>query len=300
MKYIDLFENYSPTNGVEKITKGEYTIAIDADGSDENKDVFTEGEISIIKSIKLPEDNWRVERPDDYTVSVMAIPVKDYLHSKDFDKLFLYIHKCKDSWFYIQAYKQDSRFDNPHFKYLVGREDDSEYLYYKCDQRDGLKNMMKLYYKMLTPQKSNKPNIFRRAIDTFKKKFESKSEEFLEKCWRNSDIGDVLPESDIYQYVQGMHHTDEDFWDGDLGDRIENYSQYKLREISISKIDIDEFYIDEDDIEGYQERYESSKDYPPIVLEKIYMGRYTIIDGTHRVNALNNLGITTVKAWVGV
>jgi ParB-like chromosome segregation protein Spo0J len=36
--------------------------------------------------------------------------------------------------------------------------------------------------------------------------------------------------------------------------------------------------------------------YPPIVLNK----DYSIIDGTHRINALDDLGYKTVIAFVGV
>ncbi len=45
--------------------------------------------------------------------------------------------------------------------------------------------------------------------------------------------------------------------------------------------------------------YKKTSDYPPIILGGKKYGYYTIIDGTHRVNALHSLGVTEVKCWVG-
>lgn len=88
-----------------------------------------------------------------------------------------------------------------------------------------------------------------------------------------------------------LHHTE-----GDLGDRIEEYSEYVLKEIDIKEIDIEEFILDEDLIEEYEEKYSKSKKYPPIVLDS----DYRIIDGSHRFNVLYNLGITKILAFVGI
>lgn len=116
----------------------------------------------------------------------------------------------------------------------------------------------------------------------------------------NSKVGDILPESLIYQYVQKLHLNEEDFWDGDLGDRIENYTSYKLMEVDINKIDISDFEIDDDKVDEYSNSYKELNVCPPIVLESEYYGRYTIIDGTHRANALHNNGIDKILAWVGM
>ena len=56
----------------------------------------------------------------------------------------------------------------------------------------------------------------------------------------------------------------------------------------------------DDFIEEYKEKYQVKGNYPPIVLDKVHYGRYTIIDGTHRVNALHQLGEEKVLAWVGI
>jgi hypothetical protein len=115
----------------------------------------------------------------------------------------------------------------------------------------------------------------------------------------NAKIGDILDETTIYHYVQHIHDREEDFYDGDLGDRIEKSEFYKLIEIDINLIDIEDFWYDEDLVEEYQEEYTNTHSYPPIVLEEPYNGRYTIIDGTHRSQALNDAGVTKIRAFVG-
>jgi len=123
----------------------------------------------------------------------------------------------------------------------------------------------------------------------------------LKQCWYDAKIGNVLSEDIIYQYVQYLHRSQDDFYDGDLGDRIEQFSEYKLMSIPISDINIDEFELYPDDLEKCIEKYSESGDYPPIVLDgDIEYGKFTIIDGNHRVNALNELKHQVVMAWVGI
>lgn len=93
-----------------------------------------------------------------------------------------------------------------------------------------------------------------------------------------------------------MHHTYDDFIEGDLGDRIEEYNKYKVLKVDIKDIDIDEFTLDYDLIEDYKETLLSNDKYPPDVLNS----DYDIIDGSHRLNALDELGYTKVIAFVGL
>jgi len=111
----------------------------------------------------------------------------------------------------------------------------------------------------------------------------------------NAKIGDILPESDIYNYIEYLHEQD-DFTEGDIAKRIEEFSKYQLRIVPIDKIDIYEFGLDEDVAKNYSEMYNQTNKYPPIVLSDTYR----IIDGNHRTNALNDLGIKTIKAFVGM
>ena len=123
-----------------------------------------------------------------------------------------------------------------------------------------------------------------------------KSRADLNKCWYNAKIGDKISEEYIYNYVQYLHDDYEGaFIDGDLGDRIEDLEKYKLTELSISQIDLDEFDINEDSVLKYKSIIEETGDYPPIVVDE----DYRIIDGAHRAVAVSELQ-DKIKAWVGV
>ncbi len=113
-------------------------------------------------------------------------------------------------------------------------------------------------------------------------------------------IGDVYEESDIYEYVRKLHYKrSEDFWEGDLGERIERFPYYKVMEIPIGDIEMDEYQLDEDDMEEYVDMYRERGTYPPIVLGKKQYGYYNIIDGTHRANALKEIGLESIVCFVG-
>ena len=73
----------------------------------------------------------------------------------------------------------------------------------------------------------------------------------------SAKVGDVLSEDIIYQYVQILHGND-DFVDGDLGDRIEEYSRYILKEVNISDLNIDEYYRFDDLVDEYSNKYTES------------------------------------------
>lgn len=138
---------------------------------------------------------------------------------------------------------------------------------------------------------------------------ESKSSRFdqIMNIINNTKIGDVLPEDIVYQYVQELHQ-DDDFIDGDLGDRIERFSKYRLQKIELSYIDLDEFNLSEEIADEFAERYKETGYYPPIVLEYTCRCKiacdceylYRIIDGNHRANGLKHIGETYILAFVGL
>lgn len=128
-------------------------------------------------------------------------------------------------------------------------------------------------------------------------KYLKRFNESINKLTTNVDVkpGEFYNEADIYGYVQRIHMNYDDFIDGDIGDRIEEYENYKVEDVKISDIEIDEFSLDEGIVDEYKELFKESNKYPPIVLDS----EYGIIDGTHRVNALNDIGIEYVRAFVG-
>lgn len=111
----------------------------------------------------------------------------------------------------------------------------------------------------------------------------------------SAKIGDIIPEDIIYQYVQILHGN-HDFIDGDLGKRIEKYSSYQLVEVDINKLNIDEYYLFDDLVDEYVEEYKKRGSYPPPVVTN----KYRLIDGNHRSNALNKLGISKIKVFKGL
>jgi len=115
------------------------------------------------------------------------------------------------------------------------------------------------------------------------------------------EIGDVYSESDIYPYIQKLHRNEEDFYEGDIGERIERFPNYIVAKVPINKINMDEYYIDDDYVDEYVDKFKKTKSYPPIVLG-YYDNNwgYNIIDGTHRANVLRKLGLKSIICFVGL
>jgi hypothetical protein len=111
----------------------------------------------------------------------------------------------------------------------------------------------------------------------------------------SAKVGDILSEDIIYQYVQILHGND-DFIDGDLGERIEKYDNYQLVEVDIDKLNIDEYYLFDDLVDDYIEEYNKRVSYPPPVVTY----NYKLIDGNHRSNALNKIGFNKIKVFRGL
>jgi hypothetical protein len=111
------------------------------------------------------------------------------------------------------------------------------------------------------------------------------------------DIIEEKKEHEIYSSVQSSHHTKEDFIDGDLGDRIEEYPFYHLKQIDIRDLNANEWLVDEDIVDDYVNDIESKGilNMPPLVISD----KGSIIDGIHRLNSLLKVGITNFKCYVG-
>ncbi len=115
---------------------------------------------------------------------------------------------------------------------------------------------------------------------------------YLDVCWHNAKIGDLLPEEEIYHYVVYLHRDYDDFVDGDLAERIQKYQRYELRNLDIQ--DVEAPWAVGDPTE-FMEMFEKTGTYPPIIVDHTY----EIIDGQHRYEALKELGASHILAWVG-
>ncbi len=111
-------------------------------------------------------------------------------------------------------------------------------------------------------------------------------------------INESVDAHTIYSDVLSGHREPDDFIDGDIGDRIYWFDDYKLTSLPLSNLNLDEHYVDEDLVDDYVEHIKDSpKTMPPIVYDPIAK---SIIDGIHRANAYANLGYDTIPAYVGL
>lgn len=110
------------------------------------------------------------------------------------------------------------------------------------------------------------------------------------------ELGDIVSDSDLIAFVREAHHQAQDIDEGDLIERIERFDRYELVELPMSALDLREWYSDEDLVDEYADDCAHSEP-PPIIFQPVYE---TIVDGTHRANALARLGRTTIRAWVPV
>ena len=116
-------------------------------------------------------------------------------------------------------------------------------------------------------------------------------------------IGGVAPKNtrssnEAVELVKEIHGREDDFVEGDIEDRIYDHGPYSLKKIKLSDVDLDEFEIDTTYVDKIQKFIDKNKIYIPAI---VYWSsdRVAIIDGSHRLNAINNLGIKTVLAYVG-
>lgn len=106
----------------------------------------------------------------------------------------------------------------------------------------------------------------------------------------------------IKDLVSDIHSNKDDLYEEDILERISEYSHYSLYEVNISDIEWDSYMINDDIVDEYSEMDINTM--PPIVLGDFYFnvsnpeGRFTIIDGAHRSNALRKLGISKIKAYI--
>ena len=142
----------------------------------------------------------------------------------------------------------------------------------------------------------------------------------------------------IYNEVQRLHSREEDFYEGNIEQRIDQFREYELQEIPFELVyapysfdpnmvwdyalQINEYdamcHPDRGDIDNANPICDITNPYPPIVVTNLYAPdpsepenkRHLIIDGTHRYEAIKllreathergDLGrYNTVKAWVG-
>lgn len=104
--------------------------------------------------------------------------------------------------------------------------------------------------------------------------------------------------TEVISLVQRIHGRPEDWAEGDLWDRVENFPLYRLQSIEINRINMDEWAVNDNYVQELVEKIKTSAVYNPIVFDPENGG--SVIDGIHRANALYKLGHTKILAFVGV
>jgi ParB-like chromosome segregation protein Spo0J len=114
---------------------------------------------------------------------------------------------------------------------------------------------------------------------------------------------DVLKEinnastGELDRVVINSHHTPEDFSEGDIQERMDQFDYYHLVEINLNRLDREEFHVDDDLVEDYVEKIknEGVENMPPMLISN----NDEIIDGIHRLNALLDCGYEKFPVYIG-
>jgi len=116
------------------------------------------------------------------------------------------------------------------------------------------------------------------------------------------ELGSEYQPYEILEYVTSFHDQDS-YDDTDFEERVNQFEKFILKMINIDDLDLDEFQLDDSKVDEYIEDYKSENgEYPAIVVgEDLGNGyKYGIIDGLHRANAFDKMGITKIRSYVGV
>lgn len=113
-------------------------------------------------------------------------------------------------------------------------------------------------------------------------------------------FGEIYKAEDINNYAINLHFAPWDnlgIEESDIPKRINKFKNFKLAEISIASIEEPYFYIDEDLVKEYSK---IDTIMPPIILGNKYKGKYTIIDGCHRLKATCKKNSNTILALIPI
>jgi len=98
--------------------------------------------------------------------------------------------------------------------------------------------------------------------------------------------------------VENIHNNHDDIIEGDLLSRISRFNFWEFKILNIEDIDLKEFSTYKHLIEDYMEEIKKNPNYPPVIIDDKSYSTPSIVDGTHRLNALDRLGYKQVRAFV--
>jgi hypothetical protein len=119
--------------------------------------------------------------------------------------------------------------------------------------------------------------------------------------WEDGDLMEAMTNNwpktisgnDLSIRVEALHHTPEDFQDGDIATNIEAFGKYDLVNVPISTLQTGIYTIYDDLVDNYA-TLDSNP--PPIIVDPAHG---IVIDGNHRVEAALRKGQSTILAYVG-
>lgn len=103
-------------------------------------------------------------------------------------------------------------------------------------------------------------------------------------------VSNSMSTDDMIAYLRQHHDTN---LHQDYLNHVNTFSKFVLKDIPTNTLKTDLPGLDREKVERYKKMDQSKA--PPIVLG----GKY-ILDGYHRANAIKELGIPTIKAYVGI
>jgi len=118
---------------------------------------------------------------------------------------------------------------------------------------------------------------------------------------KDEPIGKKLQPGEITDYIESIHdsvYDDEEIEDCNFN--CDKYDYFIKQKIPLNKLNLDEFSLDDFKVEQFIKMYNKTKNYLPIVVGDNGYTKYDIIDGSHRANALAELGLTEIDGYVGM
>jgi hypothetical protein len=106
----------------------------------------------------------------------------------------------------------------------------------------------------------------------------------------------IATPSELVSWAHSAHHNPEDFEEGNLENRIWKFTSYVLKDLPVSSLNAP-WHVNDGLVQDYVERLDSGSPMPPIIYDA---DEDVVIDGTHRIEAAKEAGLTTIQAYVGL
>jgi len=157
------------------------------------------------------------------------------------------------------------------------------------DNRDFQKNALSIIKKYQGTDHSHYKYLYDRISMglTGKQKYGTQN---TKKQGVDEGVSNNMSTEDMIAYLRQHHDTN---LEQDYLNHVNTFSKFVLKDIPTNTLKIDLPSLDREKVERYKKMDQSKA--PPIVLG----GKY-ILDGYHRANAVKELGIPTIKAYVGI